>query len=75
MLFSLLYLVGLAIACPEDEHHARDGHAHAHMFPPTTLTPPSNPLTWGDFNVIHTTDTHGWLFGHQKTDWPEPYYR
>ncbi|KAN0081639.1 Metallo-dependent phosphatase-like protein [Tylopilus felleus] len=74
MLFSLLYLVGLAIACPEDEHHARDGHAHAHMFPPTTLTPPSNPLTWGDFNVIHTTDTHGWLFGHQKTDWPEPYY-
>lgn len=25
---------------------------------------PSRPLEWGDFNVLHTTDTHGWLAGH-----------
>ncbi|EGO00572.1 hypothetical protein SERLA73DRAFT_166873 [Serpula lacrymans var. lacrymans S7.3] len=28
----------------------------------------------GDFNVIHTTDTHGWLLGHQKLSFPEPDY-
>ncbi|KAN0081638.1 Metallo-dependent phosphatase-like protein [Tylopilus felleus] len=79
MLFSLLSLIGLAIACPNDELHARDGHAHTHVhakreYPQVPLTPPYRPLVWGDFNVIHTTDTHGWLLGHQKADWPEPNY-
>ncbi|KAL4249233.1 Calcineurin-like phosphoesterase domain-containing protein [Abortiporus biennis] len=32
------------------------------------------PLEWGDVNIIHTTDTHGWLLGHQKTSFPEPNY-
>jgi len=39
------------------------------------LTPPSAPLEWGDVNFLHTTDTHGWLLGHQKTTFPEPNYR
>ncbi|KAJ6615583.1 Metallo-dependent phosphatase-like protein [Mycena sp. CBHHK59/15] len=42
---------------------------------PQTLPPPSRPLQWGDINVIHTTDTHGWLLGHQKQSFPEPNYR
>ncbi|KAF7335281.1 hypothetical protein MSAN_02338800 [Mycena sanguinolenta] len=35
---------------------------------------PSRPLQWGDFNVISTTDTHGWLLGHQHASFPEPNY-
>ncbi|TIB89993.1 hypothetical protein E3Q06_00599 [Wallemia mellicola] len=33
---------------------------------------PSRELEWGDINVIHTTDTHGWLAGHRKSSEPEP---
>ncbi|KAF8260660.1 Metallo-dependent phosphatase-like protein, partial [Lactarius quietus] len=36
--------------------------------------PASRPLVWGDVNIIHTTDTHGWLLGHQKPSFPEPNY-
>lgn len=36
------------------------------------LATPSRPLEWGDVNFIHTTDTHGWLLGHQKFSEPEP---
>lgn len=53
------------------------GHDHSHAqraYPPTKLRPPTRPLDWGDFNVLHTTDTHGWLLGHQKESWPEPNY-
>lgn len=35
---------------------------------------PSAPLLWGDVNIISTTDTHGWLLGHQKSSDPEPNY-
>ncbi|KAI5987649.1 Metallo-dependent phosphatase-like protein [Pisolithus albus] len=41
-------------------------------YPQVPLTPPHRPIVWGDFNVIHTTDTHGWLLGHQKNSFPEP---
>ncbi|KAL9095656.1 MAG: hypothetical protein Q9165_002088 [Trypethelium subeluteriae] len=27
---------------------------------------PRGPLSWGQFNVLHTTDTHGWLESHLK---------
>lgn len=27
---------------------------------------PKAPLAWGQLNVLHTTDTHGWLEGHIK---------
>ncbi|KAF4637576.1 hypothetical protein G7Y89_g499 [Cudoniella acicularis] len=30
------------------------------------LTRPKAPLEWGQLNVLHTTDTHGWLEGHLK---------
>lgn len=63
-----------AYACPGEEHD----HAHEHSrraFPQTPLTPPSRALEWGDVNIIHTTDSHGWLLGHQKASFPEPNYR
>ncbi|XRM44285.1 hypothetical protein ABZX51_007432 [Aspergillus tubingensis] len=27
---------------------------------------PTRPLPWGEINFIHTTDTHGWLEGHEN---------
>ncbi|KAG8709968.1 hypothetical protein FRC08_017812 [Ceratobasidium sp. 394] len=32
---------------------------------------PKGPLTWGDVNVVHTTDIHGWILGHPKPVFPE----
>ncbi|KAJ4496699.1 Metallo-dependent phosphatase-like protein [Lentinula lateritia] len=61
-------------ACSDE--HAHD-HSHAHqkrLFPQTQLTQPTRPLEWGDLNIIHTTDTHGWLLGHQHASFPEPNY-
>ena len=63
----------IAVACGDD-------HAHSHVHARSTgagsvpITPPSRPLVWSDFNVIHTTDSHGWLLGHQKSSAPEPNY-
>ncbi|OCB88287.1 hypothetical protein A7U60_g4589 [Sanghuangporus baumii] len=39
-----------------------------------TIAAPTRPLEWGDLNVLHTTDTHGWLLGHQELSPPEPNY-
>lgn len=39
------------------------------------LTLPSRSLKFGDINFIQTTDTHGWLAGHQKQSEPEINYR
>jgi 2',3'-cyclic-nucleotide 2'-phosphodiesterase (5'-nucleotidase family) len=27
---------------------------------------PRAPLEWGQLNILHTSDTHGWLEGHLK---------
>ncbi|KAJ6495385.1 Metallo-dependent phosphatase-like protein [Mycena sanguinolenta] len=67
-----LVFAGVTIAC-------NDEHAHSHSpvkreFPSVPLPPPSRPLQWGSLNIIHTTDSHGWLLGHQKTSFPEPNY-
>ncbi|KAF7363627.1 Metallophos domain-containing protein [Mycena sanguinolenta] len=74
-----LVFAAVALACGDDHVHAKreDGHVHDHArreYPSTKLTPPSRPLTWSSFNVIHTTDSHGWLLGHQKPSFPEPNY-
>ena len=63
-----LAVLGLAQGCGHD-------HSHGHQPPPppkVQLTPPTRQLVWGDINIIHTTDSHGWLLGHQKTSFPEP---
>ncbi|TDL19499.1 hypothetical protein BD410DRAFT_792116 [Rickenella mellea] len=75
-LLSTLLLLGLTTvnACPGDDSHS---HSHSQIKranPSSPVTPPSRPLVWGDVNVIHTTDTHGWLLGHQKASSPEPNY-
>ncbi|TFK44996.1 Metallo-dependent phosphatase-like protein [Crucibulum laeve] len=72
---ALLSALSTVYACAE--HEERDGHVHDHSrraIPSSPLTPPSRPLQWGDINIIHTTDSHGWLLGHQKTSFPEPNY-
>ncbi|KAG6916331.1 hypothetical protein DXG01_007314 [Tephrocybe rancida] len=56
-----------------------DGHDHtvarrSAASSQSSVTPPSRPLEWGDINIIHTTDSHGWLLGHQKASFPEPNY-
>ena len=73
LLFGLSFI--LVFAC-EDNDEKPDAHGHKRRLQPSaTLVPPSRPLQWGDVNFIHTTDTHGWLLGHQEKSFPEPYYR
>ncbi|KAG2069137.1 hypothetical protein BDR04DRAFT_1102086 [Suillus decipiens] len=81
MILAAATILSLALrgsACVGDHLHARDVHPQEYMgmtqYPRVPLTPPYRPLIWGDLNVIHTTDTHGWLLGHQKSSWAEPYY-
>ncbi|KAG0695395.1 Metallo-dependent phosphatase-like protein [Suillus ampliporus] len=81
MILAAATLLGLALrgtACEGGHLHARDAHTHDYLErrgdPQVPLTPPHLPLVWGDFNVIHTTDTHGWLLGHNKSSLAEPYY-
>lgn len=65
----------LVLGCTEGNGH---DHEHSNLkrsVPSLPLTPPSRPLEWGDINILHTTDTHGWLLGHQKSSFPEPNYR
>ncbi|ORY25942.1 vacuolar protein [Naematelia encephala] len=38
------------------------------------LPVPTRQLEWGDVNFLSTSDTHGWLLGHQHATWPEPNY-
>lgn len=71
-----LSLVATVRACGDHD----DGHSHAlahvrRAQPAVPVAPPSRPLEWGDLNIIHTTDSHGWLLGHQKETFPEPNYR
>ncbi|KAI9441822.1 Metallo-dependent phosphatase-like protein [Lactarius indigo] len=66
---ALAFSVGPTRACPDGDHT----HEHARRaVPQAPLTRPSRPLVWGDVNIIHTTDSHGWLLGHQKPSFPEP---
>ena len=55
------------VASPDGEHHSQTPFER----PPIALTLPSSPLVWGDVNVIHMMDTHGWLLGHQRLSEPE----
>lgn len=31
---------------------------------PRAVPAPLRDLQWGQLNILHTTDTHGWLAGH-----------
>ncbi|KAF8937948.1 hypothetical protein BGZ58_001879 [Dissophora ornata] len=47
---------------------AAHGHFEKRVQPGAPQPTPVDlrPLTWGDVNIIQTTDTHGWLSGHTK---------
>ncbi|KAH9042965.1 Metallo-dependent phosphatase-like protein [Lactarius deliciosus] len=67
---TLAFGLGAAFAFSIEGDHT---HEHVRRAPPQApLTRPSRPLVWGDVNIIHTTDSHGWLLGHQKPSFPEP---
>ncbi|GLB37901.1 putative ser thr protein phosphatase [Lyophyllum shimeji] len=66
-----LSVLTVVCACGDDHNHVHSSHRRASQLP---VTPPSRPLEWGDINIIHTTDSHGWLLGHQKSSFPEPNY-
>ncbi|KZV60412.1 hypothetical protein PENSPDRAFT_760009 [Peniophora sp. CONT] len=76
ILFALLGASQVALACDDHDHSTPHDHRglHKRLPPSAPLTPPSTPLIWGDVNIIHTTDSHGWLLGHQKPSFPEPNY-
>ncbi|KAK0202998.1 Metallo-dependent phosphatase-like protein [Desarmillaria ectypa] len=71
-LIAISAAISLACACADGDGHVHDHHKRAN--PSSPLTPPSRSLEWGDINIIHTTDSHGWLLGHQKASFPEPNY-
>ncbi|KAF8190783.1 Metallo-dependent phosphatase-like protein [Pholiota molesta] len=65
LILGILGSLAAVSACPD----AADGHTHDHSrraIPSVPLAPPTRPLAWGDVNIIHTTDSHGWLLGHQR---------
>ena len=67
LLYSLLALEGLAC----DDCYGR-GAQHVRLAKrvqpdaQSAIAAPRAPLEWGQLNVLHTTDTHGWLEGHIK---------
>ena len=73
LVLTILGLLSVVSACSDDG--ASDDQLRLRAASSSPQTPPSRPLQWGDVNIIHTTDTHGWLLGHQKTSFPEPNYR
>lgn len=78
MLAFALARVVLAVASLAPAVRACGGdHSHTHAKRASSgalITAPTRPLVWGDLNVIHTTDSHGWLLGHQEPSVPEPNY-
>ena len=68
---SLLATAVPALAC-HDCYGPRNPEAHVRnvrrMQPgaPDATSLPRGPLEWGQLNILHTTDTHGWLEGHIK---------
>ena len=75
-LFSAVVLgaTSLVLACGDHDHAHEHRSLRKRLPPSVALAPPSTPLVWGDVNIIHTTDSHGWLLGHQKPSFPEPNY-
>ncbi|KAI8263053.1 ser thr protein phosphatase [Colletotrichum sp. SAR11_239] len=71
---TILASLGFAIttpvlACDSCEHPERDVvlTRHVRRAQPdaqAAAVAPRGPLSWGQLNFLHTTDTHGWLEGH-----------
>lgn len=74
-IFQILSALTTVYSCQDHDGHADHVHSRRGQSQPSLITPPTRPLEWGDINIIHTTDSHGWLLGHQKASFPEPNYR
>ncbi|THW48888.1 calcineurin-like phosphoesterase [Aureobasidium pullulans] len=66
---ALLALATPVFACESCEHPEQDVvmTRHVRRMQPdaqNATVAPRGPLAWGQLNVLHTTDTHGWLEGH-----------
>ncbi|CAE6403127.1 unnamed protein product [Rhizoctonia solani] len=59
----ILSVAGLAVASQAPEHDPSN--------PNIKFPVPTRKLVWGDVNVLHTTDIHGWIGGHSKNVFPE----
>ncbi|PLW31410.1 hypothetical protein PCANC_16728 [Puccinia coronata f. sp. avenae] len=68
---AVLILVNPFVCSACDGHHL---HTRSQPHSTQPLDAPTRQLEWGDLNIIHTTDTHGWLLGHLKSESPEPNY-
>jgi 2',3'-cyclic-nucleotide 2'-phosphodiesterase (5'-nucleotidase family) len=69
MTTALAALVTAAYACEPCEHPERDvvlTRNVRRMQPEASkaISEPRAPLDWGQLNFMHTSDTHGWLVGH-----------
>ncbi|CAE6463814.1 unnamed protein product [Rhizoctonia solani] len=62
-LLGVLLATGLVVAKPQLFQDPSD--------PNYEVPRPTRPLEWGDVNVLHTTDIHGWISGHSKNVYPE----
>ncbi|CAE6490743.1 unnamed protein product [Rhizoctonia solani] len=68
ILLGILSVTGLAMAKPVN---LVQSESDPHNDPSQGIPPPTRPLDWGDVNVLHTTDIHGWLSGHKRENYPE----
>ncbi|CAO1629846.1 unnamed protein product [Parajaminaea phylloscopi] len=64
-----------ATACPGLDHeHGLTPRSSRYATQPSPGTALLRKLTWGDVNIVHTTDIHGWYQGHLHSAEPEPNY-
>lgn len=64
-----------AAACPGMDHdHGLAPRSYRYATQPSPGTRFLRPLTWGEVNIVHTTDIHGWYQGHLHSAYPEPNY-
>lgn len=75
--FHVLALVSIIISSFSSFSNVSGCHELHKRSQPSAAPPPQAPtreLEWGDLNILHTTDSHGWLLGHLKSESPEPNY-
>lgn len=74
-LLLLLAAAATTFACPGLDHqHDLAPRSSRYATQPSPGTALLRSIKWGDFNVIHTTDIHGWYQGHLHSTQPEPNY-
>lgn len=74
-LTAALLVASPASACPGLDHeHGLAPRSSRYATQPSGGTSLLRHLTWGDVNVVATTDIHGWYQGHLKATQPEPNY-